>query len=256
MTRLTLIAAPLMLLGLVLASSGCGEYHALVNPRINLSSSGLITDANQARRLEQRMTDRDVADLLDLRVQPRLPTSLAVAKLQGGSHGQFHLAEIDATEMEAWQKLIDGYPLVASVHPVSPLVVSNESCVSLQSLRLAAGKMGCELLLVYLQADSSANNYNDASVLYWTILGLWLAPGNTMEHKTVMQAILVDSRTGAIFGTAGGDSHLKRNCPAAFDDVRRKELADQAPAAALADLQKGFGRLMKQVVAASVAKKG
>ncbi|MHC4789552.1 MAG: hypothetical protein ACYS8K_10175, partial [Planctomycetota bacterium] len=87
-------------------------------------------------------------------------------------------------------------------------------------------------------------------------IGLWTVPGNVLEHKTVMQAILVDSRTGVILGTATGDAHLKRRYPAAFEDQRRADLQAEAPAAALADLQTGVRRLTKQVVETAVATRG
>ena len=50
----------------------------------------------------------------------------------------------------------------------------------LHALRVAAARLHCELLLVYMQADTQADHFNDASVLYWSIVGLWLAPGNTV----------------------------------------------------------------------------
>ena len=54
-------------------------------------------------------------------------------------------------------------------------------------------------------------------------------PGSVYEHQTVMQAILVDCRTGAILGTATGDSHLKENYAAAYEDITVGRLSQQGP---------------------------
>jgi len=240
---------------LALALSGCASHYALAEPSVRLGGSGLFNDPNQVSRIEKAMTDRDLADLLDAHIRPKLPTSLAVARLQDARSGRYQLVTIDSKEVESWTKLIENVPHLGAVHPVSPLTAGDDTSVTMHSLRTAAARMNCELLLVYLQADSSVNNYNDASVLYWTVIGLWIAPGNTVEHKTVMQAILVDCRTGAVLGTAGGDCYLKKDCPTAFEDIRRRELSDEAPSAALADLQKGCGRLLKRLVESAVGKR-
>ena len=136
------------------------------------------------------------------------------------------------------------------VHPVSQLV-TGEAPANLRELRTAAARMNCELLLVYLQSDTAVDNLNDAAALYWTFVGLWLVPGNVYEHRTLMQAIVVDCRTGAILGTATGDCRLERLSPAAFGDVQRDKLAAQAPERALADLQKSCKVLFRGLAGAA-----
>ena len=239
---------------LAAAAAGCESHHALIDPMADMVGAGVVEDGEQARRLERAMTDRDIANLLDVHVRAKLPTPVALAKLTSACSGyQPRLERLDANELVAWEKAVEGQAMIRGVHPVSALA-HQEDRPTVHSLRVAAARMGCELLLVYLQSDSTVDNYNDAAVLYWTILGLWTVPGNELEHKTVMQAVLVDSRTGVILGTATGDAHLKRTYPAAFADQRRAELDREAPAQALADLRTGTKRLLKQVVETALAK--
>ena len=122
----------------------------------------------------------------------------------------------------------------------------------LRSLRVAAAKMRCELLLVYVQGDSEVDNYNDLAALYWTFVGLWLVPGNDLEHRTVMQALVVDCRTGAILGTATGDTHLKRIAPVALSRIPKDQMAAEAPRQTLADLQAACKRLLAEIVQRAV----
>jgi len=246
-------ASAILVAAVAAAVGGCASHHAMVEPVADLLRAGVASDPEQAEQLEKAMTDPDIANLLDARVRAKLPTSVAFAKLKSYCSGhQPYLATIDAEEIQAWEKALAGQAMVRGARPVSPLAHTAER-PTIHSLRVAAARMQCELLLVYLQSDSTVDNYNDAAVLYWTLLGLWTVPGNVMEHKTVMQAALVDCRTGAILGTATGDSHMKRTYPAAFAKQRRAALEADVPAAAMADLQTGCRRLMKQVVETAMA---
>lgn len=240
---------------LLAALAGCSTHHPLALVAADLRKSGVITDPKQVSQLERALTDSDIANLLDAGVRAKLPTAVAVARLEAaGAGSRPDLATIDAEELAGWTKAVQQQRLITGVHPISPLV-HKEARPTLHSLRVAAAKMNCELLLVYLQADSSVDNYNDAAALYWTLLGLWLVPGNVCEHRTVMQAVLADCRTGMILGTATGDAHQQRAYPLAFQDTRQRSLAKQAATEALSDVQEAFGRQIGQVVASALATK-
>lgn len=230
---------------------GCASAKGLTQPYPNLAP--VINDPNQASRLEKAMTDGDIADLLNVDVHAKLPTSIAVARVESQCRGyQPALATIDAEEMNAWEKAVAGQARITGVHAVTPMLHEADR-PTLHSLRVAAARLNCELLLVYLQADSEVDNFNEAAALYWTFVGLWLAPGNTGEHRTVMQAVLVDCRTGVILGTAMGDSHQKRIYAAAYKDIHAAGLSKTAAEKAMADLQKSVGELVPKVVRAAVA---
>ena len=240
------VLVPLVLLAAV--APGCATHWAMRAPP-NAMQSGFVTDPKQVSRIEKAMTDSDIAMLLDGDVKAKLPTSLAIAAVQG-CESRCWLQAIGAEELTQWETVIENQPQILGVHPVSGLSVGDQSA-TLHQLRTAAARMGCELLLVCHRSDSSVDNYNEAAVLYWTFVGLWLVPGNTYEHRTVMQAILLDTRTGAILGTATGDKHLKGICPAAYGQVQSQKLRCEAPKAALTDLQKACKPLVKRVVAAA-----
>ena len=231
---------------------GCATHEAMA-PLAGLAGLGLFRDARQAGRLERSLTDGQIATLLDADVRAKLPAAIAIARLQSHCGGyQPYLATIDAKEMQAWEKCLEGQSLITGVHPISRLALGSDR-VSMRALRQAAARQQCELLLVYLQADAQLDNFNEAAALYWSFVGLWLVPGNVIEHKTVMQAALVDCRTGVILGTATGDNHLKRICPAALKQIAEDGLARRAPEKALADLQTGCKRLLKNVVETAAA---
>jgi hypothetical protein len=248
--------------GLVLAAvvaavgcGGCAQHQAMSQPTADLLRCGVVNDPDQARRLEKAMTDPEIANFLDVKISAKLPTSIAVARLRSHCSGyQPFLDPPDAEELTAWEQALAGQAMIQGIQPVSSIADTGER-PTIHSLRVAAARMGCELLLVYIQSDSQVTNFNDAAVLYWTIIGLWTVPGNVLEHRTMMQALLVDSRTGAILGSATGDSHQKKEYPAAFESQRRAELSSRADTEAMTDLRTGCRRLVKQVVETALAKR-
>lgn len=235
-----------------LAVMGCATHRQMRVP-LALSRSALLADQpDEAKRLEAAMTDRDIARLLDARVTARLPTKMAVAGLLA-SYGSVHsMKTISARELEGWERAAADLGPILGIQPVAVLATGKDR-VSLHDLRSSAARMGCELLLVYVESDSTVDNFNDAAVLYWTLIGIWLVPGNVFEHRTVVQGILLDTRTGAILGTATGDAHLKRLTPLAFVSIQRDKLSREAPAQAMDDFQKA-GKTLLEDVARTAAK--
>jgi len=229
---------------------GCASHGKLVSPRLSWEAAG-VADGDQGRAIAAAMTDEDISRLLDVKVQARLPTSLAVAKLQDECGGyQPRLARLDGEELEGWEKVAAAAGAIDGVQPVSNLSFGNglgEPNISLHSLRTAAARTGCELLLVYMQGDSAVDNYNDAAVLYWTFVGLWLVPGHTLEHQTICQAVLVDCRTGLILGTATGSAHQKRLATAVALSIQEAKLEREVPAEAISELQDGVRDLLGQI---------
>ena len=145
-----------------------------LRPEASWSRSHLLDDANQAARLERAMTDQDIANLLDADIKAKFPTGVAIAKVQSGY--QPSLETISAEELEGWSKAVQRQKMILSVHPVTSLAIGDRPIFTLRDIRTAAARMGCELLLVYLQADSSVKNLNDAAALYWTFAGLGWCP--------------------------------------------------------------------------------
>jgi len=237
---------PLILLTATVA--GCATHRQMGEP-VRLSRTRVIEDRSQAAAVDKAMTDAPAGKLLDAKEPVRLPTCLAVADL-GMVGRRAGLRPLGAEEVAEWQKAVAGLATITGVQPI-PSVIARGSGLKLYDLRVAAGQHGCELLLVYLQSDSEIDNYNNAALLYWTFVGLWLAPGNTFEHRTVMQAVLVHTRTGTVLGAATGDCHLKEACAAANARAMEQKLAQEAPRRAQADLQKGCQALLKQLVAAA-----
>jgi len=248
--RTTRAIVGLLLVAGASAAAGCASHVQMREPR-SLLASGIIDDPDQASRLERRMTDHDIADLLDADIRAKLPTKVALARIDEGGwvcYSRPWGMPIDADELNQWEAIVRKVPHLEGVLPI-PTVPQERRKTTLHDLREAAARMGCEMLLLCHVSDAAVDNYNDAAVLYWTFAGLWLVPGNTYEHRTVMQAIVVDCRTGIILGTATGDSHQKRPCPAAYGEIAEAKLSEACYAAARDDLMKAAEPLFREIVA-------
>ena len=237
------------------AVSGCATEHALVPPNASLYRAGLISDPVQAAKLGEPSAQINMAKLLDAKVQVRFPTTLTIARLTTSYYGA-ELQTIDTKELKAWEKILADQSLITAVQPLAAVAVrpstdekGNRRPMTLRDLRHAAAMQNSEILLVYLQADSQVENLNHAAGLYWTGVGLFLVPGTDVEHKTVMQAALVDTRSGIILGAATGDSHGKRTSAAAFVQIQHDLLSKETPRESLKDLQANCGRLINNVTA-------
>jgi hypothetical protein len=236
-------------IGLFLAASmlgGCATAYKMTNPDIQATRAHMMDNPEQAKALEAALADNDIGKLLDAHsvVTLKLPASIALVKIERYAS----LADISSDELAAWNKLLPPNSRILGFQPISRLTAEREA-PTLRDLRAAATKLNCELLLVYLRADSRVDNYNNLAAFYWTIAGIWLAPGDVVEHKTVMQAILVHTRTGTILGTATGDCHLTREIPMGFKGIAEDQLSVQTPAKALTDIQTGAANVLRQIEA-------
>ena len=241
-----MIKRALALCILAAAVSGCATHHKMAEPN-RLSRAGLMDDAQESAIVDQATSGAAAGRLIDAKVQVKLPASLAVASLATVGR-RCGLRPMGTDELAEWRKAVAGIPQIVSVQPLAS-VVTSEAGLKLRDLRMGAMKLNCRLLLAYLQGDSTSDNYTNSSLLYWTVAGLWLASGNEYEHRTLMQAVLVDCQSGAILGAAVGDCRLKEACTAAKCKFVEDALAREAPRRALAALEKTCQSLLRQVAA-------
>jgi hypothetical protein len=129
-----------------------------------------------------------------------------------------------------------GQTLLEQVQMVSPLIVNKP--MTLKSLRDAAALLHAPMLLVYLQDDNHSEGYNDAAMAYWTIVGVFVVPGNTVGHYTTCQGVLVDTRSGFILATAEGEARREENVLPGALEIARDRVRREAQAEAVTALQK------------------
>lgn len=79
----------------------------------------------------------------------------------------------------------------------------------LEGLRVIAARYRVRYLLLFSQRFDDATHLNGWAWTYPTVVGMFLAPGVTVESHGVVQADLLDVRTGTILFTAVEPVHVK-----------------------------------------------
>jgi len=243
----------------MLSSCGCAKpYYAVVapTPRLALLSPELAN-----------LTEASIETYLKANVQARFPTVLAVAKVAATGPGVYYRSERNASalqlqvlqgdEADGWHKMTEvrdkvNEPLITQVHFVSPMLVSGTA--NLKSLRDAAALVHAPLLLVYMESDDARDGYNEAAIAYWSIVGLFVVPGNTVGRYSVCQAVLVDTQSGFILATAQGESKREENVLPGAVDIARDRLQKTTPAEAAARLQDMIRKTIQELAAVKTAK--
>lgn len=244
------------LTGMVLIGlTGCAAtYRSVVRPRSDL---GTLDPALM------KFTSSDIEDAFKARPRPSFPADLAVAKVGPGSsffqddaarfrHG-FCVRTIPGPEAEAWRKAADGVTgqprLISQVHLLSPLLTGDAA--DLKRIRQAAAQLRAPLLLVYMEDATHASGYNDAAMLYWTLVGLFLVPGNSVGHYTTYNAVLLDTRTGLALATAQGEGKKEENVLPGAVSIADDRVRRTAAAEAFAGLQSELPKMLTGVVVAN-----
>ena len=219
--------------------AGCASYKSLVKPvpRLSVLSDDL-----------ENLTDAAIETYLQADVHPVFPSVLSVAKVQPDRVPSYYndrpqtvgLEVLRGDEARGWRVLVGpvaggGETLLDQVQMISPLIV--EQPLTLKGLRDAAALLHAPLLLVYLQDDDHSQGYNDAAMAYWSIVGLFVVPGNTVGHYTACQGVLIDTRSGFILATAEGEAQRQENVLPGAVRIANERVRRQAQAEAVANLQ-------------------
>ena len=105
------------------------------------------------------------------------------------------------------------------------------------------------MLLVYIQEDTWAGGYNSAAMAYWTIVGMFLVPGNTVGHHSVCEGVIVDIRTGAILATVAAEGKREENVLPGAVSIARRRTRQQSRSEAVTRFQEDFHRILDELTA-------
>ena len=195
--------------GLVLCASSCQSY--TVPGRA--ADMGLFTRAGEldpVRETDERSSaETPLAEILARAPMAAFPTALAVARVQGsgyrseaswqavGSGSYALISSRDEGEHAVLAKL-DAWSQVSGVVGLNRLLVPEQLETDVE-LRKAAAQLHADMLLVYT-LDTSLETHNRSVLL--TILSLGIAPTYEARVRTTASAILLDTRTGYVYGAA------------------------------------------------------
>jgi hypothetical protein len=232
-SRLTLAFA-------VLALAGCASYHTPGGP----------IDVREVSR-----ADDDIAAALEREPAARFPARIAIARAQASGYssrsqpdcfGRGRYCVITAREIESDTDFatLTRLPMIAGVAPLSRVLLPQDFS-SFRDLRIAAAQLRADMLLVYT-VDTRFHVGGSAAPL--ALLSLGTLPTNKARVTSTAAAVLIDVRTGFIYGLAEGTaSDEQRSSPWSTETVvDRARLATETEA--FHKLTDEFGKVWKGVV--------
>lgn len=233
----------------LLLASGCAHpYCAVVRPSPPLSIL--------SPELEN-LSDAKIETYLKAQARPTFPCPLAVAKVGIGSTYDYRrstsvavgsIEPLYGDEAEGWRKLVEvsdakGSELIDQIQPINRLLVSEK--VTLKGLRDAAALVHAPILLAYMQTEQQETGQNEAAMAYWTIIGLFIVPGHTVGYYSVCQGVLVDTRSGYILATVGGESKQEERVLPGAVEIAEDRTERKARAEAIQRLQGEVAETLK-----------
>lgn len=228
--------AAVVLTSLGLTVSGC-HYAGVNRPTVSL---GILPSS---------ASEDELAKMLAKTPRAQLPSDLLVVKLRGNEpyRNQWNDADRQTTveppeqaEADSWRafdglKAEGGQRLINHVTVAGPMFIAERA--TLDALRVAAARVQARLVFVYASVDNSEEGYNNASLLYWTIVGMWVVPGSIVGYYSAAQGLLIDTQTGQIVAVIDGASKYEETVPAAALDIAKTRARNTARTQALGELQ-------------------
>ena len=145
--------------------------------------------------------------------------SLAVAGIAGCNSDNNDSATMGSRDRDALLSWSRQLPLGADGRSTGFLTLSSLKGHSLTELRGTAARYGVDWLLL-VDGAAAVDRYNNykAGLLYWTIIGAFVADGTHSDALCVLKATLWDVKTGAALFDEEAEARTKTVGPAALVD--------------------------------------
>lgn len=154
--------------------------------------------------------------LTPIAARPLSPTALKLGLYlnpTGFFKREFEWTDGDRETVLVWANGLQASRIVAGASFVPQSSLKGNS---LTELRESAARYGADLLLI-LDGAAAIDRYNNykASLLYWTILGAYLADGTHSDALCVLRGAVWDAKTGTQLSTDDAQGTAKQIGPAA-----------------------------------------
>jgi rhombotail lipoprotein len=175
------------------------QAQVIAQPRV-------ITESLYAKDGTGALTEADLQKILETPIDLQLPARLGVVPLATPFDPK---GEVSLTT-----RTIASHDLAAALEAgpyfsqVSDISTDLPNVGGLEGLRVIAARYRVRYLLLYSERFEDATHLNGWAWTYPTILGMFLAPGVTVESMGIAQADLLDVRTGTILFSALQPMHV------------------------------------------------
>jgi len=181
---------------------GCASSYSAPGPGADLGALGVTPEMQQAN------TPADINANFNRKPLARFPANVAVVRIQAPNYssptsqsfggGAYSVVLTRDVEPEDAIKRLAKLPDIRGIAPVGRLILPTHF-KSDQELRQAAASLQCDMLLVYT-LDTAFHDRDVAKPV--SVITLGLSPTKVTNVTTTASAVLLDTRSGFVYGVA------------------------------------------------------
>lgn len=188
-----------------------------------------------------QVTDEEIQRVLDIKPQLRFPMKLGVylAASEGPAAGESlftEWSEAERTRLTSEIEALKAAGIISDVIVISDVALEGEDRRSyLKRVRLAAARYRADAVLLVRGAAATDNYSNPFSLLYLTIVGLFVAPGTNTDAIYLLSGSLWDVRNECLYMTIETEGTASSMRPIALNNA--SAVIGRARAAAIEKLE-------------------
>ncbi|MCG8699974.1 MAG: hypothetical protein MI922_18105 [Bacteroidales bacterium] len=152
---------------------------------------GMLNNRFQDRNIT---TDEDIEKVLNLKPQIKFPFKLGIY-MPNSFQWSKTLKDKHAINQE-WIEDLKKENVISDVVFISNVTLEGNK---LKNIRLAAARYGADAVLIVDDVTDFDRYNNIGSVLYLTIVGLWIVPGTHVESLVLMRGAMFDVRNEYLY---------------------------------------------------------
>lgn len=198
MTEAKLVGRLLSAMFLIAVLAGCSTSHGFDRGQLS---------QRLGENEPKQITDQDIRSAMARKPQLRFPFKLAV---ELGSNECYLCKNItwreeDKQQILAWGEHLKQVGVISEIAIVPHIFEMKD----LKAIRLAAAQQGADAVLIIRSAAEVDRYMNFSSILYVTVVGLWIVPGSDADALVLMRGAMYDVANAYLYATveAEGQSH-------------------------------------------------
>jgi rhombotail lipoprotein len=196
-----------LLLSLFLTACGAQAAHPAAAPSAAPAAAPVLTHSLYSKDSGGSLSEGDLQTILSSAIDLQLPARVGVVPLAEPYNPKATVAI--TTRHLAARDFATGITGSKWYSQISDVSTDIPNVGGLEGLRVIAARYRVRYLLLFSQRFDDATHLNGWAWTYPTVIGMFLAPGVTVESQGLVQADLLDVRTGTILFTAVEPVHVK-----------------------------------------------
>jgi len=192
-------------------------------------SRGEMDAALQSEKPTYVSSELSVEEIERMKPQLELPARIAIAppvqayQRWWGGYSRSTWSSEEVAVFESWKEPLRAAGVAQDLLVLPSSLVKDcdpsDAACRLNALRAAAARVHADALLIVNLATATDEYVNPGSVLYISIVGMWLVPGSHRDALTVAEGVLIDNRNEYLYAFARGEGEKKSVRPVIYADT-------------------------------------